>query len=191
MSETAEPSVEEILAQMEAAEKAPEPGTLKRSDIIHRGDDEVPVPIRAAALKSAGYRYIYDRVTGQRSNTNVNMLPSQLKKKHPDGSLVFTTVNPKIAPKAGKHKCPLHAELPERGLYDGMGLPVCRKANLVNEHQVELHMKHRHPTAYAAIKDLKDRAEKAEDRALQRETLAAMTALVAQAAPKGKTEKAA
>jgi hypothetical protein len=170
-----EPSVDEILAQMQDAKPAPEPGTLRVRDVLHKGDEEVPVPVRASALNSAGYRFIYDTKTGERSITNRNMLPAQLQKKRPDGTPYFTVRQPKVESKIQAQKCWLHAESAERELFDAMGLPVCAKANLANAHQAELHVKKKHPAAYAAIKDAREKAEKEQDRALQRRMLEAMT----------------
>jgi hypothetical protein len=173
-----EMTVEEILAQMEGAVPAAEPGTLKPRDILHRGDDELPAQMMAGALTSAGYSYIWDRVTGERSLTNNNMLPTQLRKKHPDGARVFTTMPPKdaagnvIVPHRGTHKCLLHADSPSRAVYDAMGLPTCRKANLTSNFQVRLHMQHRHKMAWDAIEEERTRAEKDTDRAFQQQVIA-------------------
>ena len=70
------------------ASPADEPGTLPRDQIIHRGDAELPVPMVASAMESAGYTYIWDTQSFERSITNNNMLPTQLRKRRTDGSLV-------------------------------------------------------------------------------------------------------
>jgi hypothetical protein len=155
------------------AEAAPEPGTLKVKEILHRGDEELPAPMVAGALQSAGYVYIYDSRTGERSLTNRNMLPTQLQKKRDDGTPVFTVVKPQAQPARGTLKCLLHPDQPERAQYDALGLPVCLKSNLTSPYQVEQHMRHRHPTEWATIEEERKRKEKEEDREFQRSLLAA------------------
>ncbi|MDO8706413.1 MAG: hypothetical protein Q7J84_15850, partial [Sulfuricaulis sp.] len=113
-----------LIEEMMEAEKAPEPGTLHIKDILHRGDEDVPVPIVLGALESAGYAFLYDTKSGERSLTNRNMLQAQLKKTREDGSRVFTTRVPRdakgklIEPKRGAVKCLLHADGPNRAEYD-------------------------------------------------------------------------
>lgn len=162
-----------VLEQMMTAEEAPEPGTWSIRDVIHRGDDEVPAPIVASALQSAGYTYLYDTKTGERSLTNNNMLHAQLSKKREDGSRVFSTVPPTangriVKPKRGTLKCLLHADDSQREHYDELGLPTCPKANLTSKHQVMLHMRHRHKMEWETIEQERQEAEKAADRAFQR-----------------------
>lgn len=161
-----------LVEQMGLAEAAPEPGVLKPNSVVHRGDEELPAPMAMARLESAGYVYIYDTRTGERSLTNRNMLPMQLKKSRPDGAPLFTAKNPGISPKRGKFRCLLHAEHADRPHYDAMGLPTCRKAGILSPYEVQRHMEHRHRVEWGAIeKDRNDR-EKEEERAFQRGLLA-------------------
>ncbi len=163
-------ALEELLRM---AEGAPEPGTLSARQILHRGDDDLPAPMVASALSSAGYAFIYDTRTGERSLTNRNMLPSQLKKKRPDGTSVFTTRRPKVRPARGSHTCLLHPSRPERAHFDELGLPKCPKANLTSAHQVKRHMMNRHKVEWATIEEERVRREKAEEREFQRTLLSA------------------
>jgi len=169
-------SAEQILAQMEAAERAPEPGTTSVSAIIHSGDDDVPVQMRVNALRSAGYSYVYHTRTGERAVVNRNMMPAQLRKTLPDGSLAFSIVKPAIPPRRGASLCMLHKDHPRRAEFDLMGLPVCPKGTLVSDVQVELHMQHKHKSSWAAIEKKRERLEKDEDRQLQRAFMQAVTA---------------
>ncbi len=148
--------IEEMLRK---AEKADEPGELSRNRLIHSGDEELPAPMVATALKSAGYTYIYNRKTGERSITNNNMLPTQLKKKNEDGSYVFTLSKPEFKPKRGTLKCMLHAEDPNRAHYDELGFPTCKKSNLVSPFQVSMHMQKRHKAEWAALQQEKKEKE--------------------------------
>lgn len=151
------------------AEATSEPGTMKRSDVIHRSDEEVPSPMITSALESAGYVYIYDRKTGERSVCNKNMLSQHLKKKR-NGEYVFTTK--KMSPPAkGTHKCMLHPDDPNREHYDQLGLPVCRKANLASPFQVKRHMQKRHKQEWATIESEKQEAKEQRDREFQESLL--------------------
>jgi len=134
--------------------------------VIEPNSEEIHM--EAMTLISAGYSYIYDRKTGERSKTNNNMLPMQLQKKNPDGSLRFTTKKPPFEPKRGAYKCLLHADDPNRAHYTDMGLPVCKKHNLINPHQRTIHMQKRHKVEWAAIEAERIERERQEDREFQR-----------------------
>lgn len=148
------------------AEQAAEPGTMTKGQTIE-GD----VPMTTMDLKSAGYVYVYDTRTGERSICNRNMLTAQLKKKRPDGSNVFTTANPGIEVKRGTYKCMLHPDGPNRAHYDELGLAVCRKANLTSPFQVKRHMQKRHHVEWETLEEERKDMEKQEDREFQRRML--------------------
>ena len=149
-----------IEEQMREAEVAPE------SEV--KIDEAEPLtPMSPVKMQSAGYVYIYDTVTHERSVCNRNMLAGHLRKKRPDGSIVFTTRKPLVAPKRGALKCMLHPDEPNRYHYDELGLATCRKANLASLYQVQRHMIKRHKMEYATIKEELDREEKAKERKLR------------------------
>lgn len=156
--------IEEMIRGAEGAE---EPGEIVRQRVIHEGDEDLPVPMVATKLVSAGYVYIYDTETGECSLTNRNMLPAQLKKKRPDGSNVFTTLKPAIPPKRGNLKCMLHPKGSNRKHYDELGLAVCPKDNLTSPFQVRRHMEKRHKMEWGAIEQERIDAEKKQDREFQ------------------------
>ncbi len=139
---------EEILR---TATPAPEPGSAEK--IIKDNVQGNPVELTITELTSAGYTYMWDTRTGERSLTNNNMLRQQLQKKRPDGSFVFTLTNPNIKVKRGEYKCMLHQDDPKRAEYDKLGLPVCKKSNLTNPYEVRRHMQKRHPSAWEAIEE--------------------------------------
>lgn len=180
-----------IAELMETAAPAPEPSsTLSMRELLHRGDDEYPAPVVAKSLTSAGYVFLYDTRTGDRSLTNRNMLPSQLKKKREDGSRVFTTRPPKAAdgkvlqPKVGSHRCFLHPSDPDRALYDSLGLPICLKANLRNDFQAKRHAENRHRGEWRTVEDVRQRTEKEQDRSFQRQMMEAVASLAGNATKK-------
>lgn len=159
-----------IIEQMvKEATSAPEPGTLKSGQVISKGDDDISSPQVLNRLKSAGYVYIWDTVTGELSVTNANMLRQQLGKKREDGSTVFTTINPHITVKRGTLKCMLHKDDPNRKHYDELGLAVCPKDNLTAPYQVLRHMMKRHHQEWATLEQERQNAERESDRAFQRQ----------------------
>jgi hypothetical protein len=158
----------EMLEEMlRDAKRAGHPSDEPR--VVEEADNSTPMVARKES--SAGYVYIYDTRTGECSVTNRNMLPAQLEKRRADGSLVFTTKKPAVAPKRGTIKCMLHPDNPNRAHYDALGLPTCRKSNLTSLHQLKQHMRHRHPVEWATIEDERKEAEKAKEREFQRSLL--------------------
>ena len=81
-------AIEEMLRD---AEDAAEPGDMATGQVISRRDD---MTMTTSQLQSAGWVYVYDTVTADRSVVNRNMLPQQLQKQRPDGSYVFSTRKP-------------------------------------------------------------------------------------------------
>lgn len=160
---------QELIEEMERdAEVAAEPGELKAKQILHKGDDELPSPMMATEIKSAGYVYIYDTRTGDRSLCNRNMLVQHLKKKRDDGSLVFTTKDPEFRPPKGTLKCMLHKDSPDRAHYDELGLATCTKNNLKSKYQVIRHMQKRHKMEWETIEQERKDREREDDRDFQR-----------------------
>lgn len=151
-------SIEE---QMNTAQVAPEPavGNLESGDVGAMSLKE---------LTSAGWVYVWNTKTGDRSICNRNMLRKQLKKRHPDGTPAFTTSEPSIKPYRGTFKCLLHPDGENRAHYDEIGLPVCRKSNITSKHMVERHMQKRHKMEWEVIKAEKAEREKQEDREFQK-----------------------
>ena len=160
-----------IVEEMQVAKAAPEPGMEGLKEGIGGSDLPIEAKPKIKWISSAGYVYVWDNQTGERSTINRNMLPTQLKKVRPDGSRIFTTIDPKIPVKRGNLKCMLHAKDPNRSHYDVLGLPVCRKENLASPYQVKRHMQKRHPQEWEAIQEEITRKGKEEDRELRRAVL--------------------
>ncbi len=163
------------LTQMEemlrGANTASEPGALTKGAVVP--DTKGNLALGIIELKSAGYVWIYDTLTGEPSKVNRNMLPSKLKQKRADGSFVFS-LRQLIQPARGTFKCLLHPERAEREYYDSLGLAVCQKSNLTSPFQVERHMIKRHKVEWETLKSERDRKEKQEDRELQRQMVSTM-----------------
>lgn len=162
------------------AQNVPEPGTLSAGDVINKSsNEEAPFPMVAKEVTSAGYMPVYDRVTGDPSIINRNMLPNVLKKRNPQtGNLVFTMRDPGFRPPVGTYKCDLHKDSPLREKFDALGMATCRKANLKTEWDKMRHMQRRHSQENAMHKEDEyktDRdeakAERKEDRDFQKKLL--------------------
>lgn len=163
-------SPEVLEAMLAMVDQGPEPGSLRPQDVLHRGDGEIPAPMVASTLKSAGYTVVYDKRTGEPSLCNNNMLPAQLRKKDEEGNRVFTWVKPEKEPARGTTRCVLHADRREPWM-DEAGLPTCSKANLTSEYQARMHAQHRHKSEWAAIELRRKEEIEKEDRAARQALL--------------------
>ena len=177
----AEQENEEILSLLQGQDTL-EPGNPLGEDVEHGKDSELSSTV--SAVTSAGYVTVFDRVTGDPSVVNRNMLPTQLKKRHPETkALVFTIVDPGIRPPVGTFKCMLHKDASERSIFNELGIATCKKANLKSAYQQTRHMTRRHKDEWALIQDIKARESEAEwksrqdeDRTFQRAILEKLTA---------------
>ena len=159
-------AIEEMLRD---AEDAAEPGDMATGQVISRRDD---MTMTTSQLQSAGWVYVYDTRTADRSVVNRNMLPQQLQKQRPDGSYVFSTRKPEgIEIIVGALNCFLHADDPNREKHNRMGLVTCIKIGFLNELDRANHMRYRHPRAYATLENERVR----EDREAERQDRLALT----------------
>ena len=156
--------IQEMLRDAETAEVSSE---IKEHPVINEGTSEMPAPMVAKEISSAGYRYVYNRVTGEKIPVLYYMVPQVLRKKDASGKLRFTVYNPGVKQKKGTHKCWLHPDSPNRDHFDELGFRSCKKANLINPYQVTQHMKRKHPQEFAAIEEERKERERQEDRKLQ------------------------
>ena len=179
MTTNNEPAIEEM---MRDAEMADEPGDMKAGVVISATAD---MPMSTAELQSAGYVYVYDTRTADRSVVNRNMLQQQLEKRRVDGSFAFSTRKPEgIEPLVGTIKCFLHEDDPNRGKYASMGRVRCRKSNFFTELDRERHLRFRHPRAWATLESERTRGERDAAR-LERIALTETNRNMAQAREKG------
>ena len=175
--------LEEVISQV----KAEEPGTTKVGDIVETSQDvaDEGIPIVVQSIESAGYAYLWNTRTGDRSRFNKNMLAgpqSVLVRKWPDDPLKGRAIwsnapvkNPPLPIKAGTLKCMLHKDSPERDTYNDMGFAICPKDNLASPYQVRRHMMKKHKDEWAAVEQIKADVEKEEDRMLRRAQTEALT----------------
>ena len=168
-----------IIEQVQSAKAAPEPGMKGLKDDIRSSGKDIPIEAgidtrpKIKWLSSAGYVYVWDNQTGERSTINRNMLEAQLKKRRPDGSRIFTTIDPKIPVVRGNYKCMLHAKHEDRKKWEHIVFIYCKKDNLRNPYEVRRHMEKRHPQEWKAIQEEITRKEKEEEREFRRSLVGA------------------
>ena len=150
------------------AKKAQLPSELEKNPIVHKGDASLEAPMTVKEISGSGYVYVWDTRSYEKIPILYYMLSSKLRQRRPDGSFMFTTTDPKKEPKHGTIICMLHEDYKDRKHFAELGFRICRKANITNQYQLELHMKKKHPQEWAAIKDELDKRQKDEDRELQR-----------------------
>ena len=159
-------AIEEMLRD---AEDAAEPGDMTSGQVISQSAE---MTMTTSQLQSAGWVYVYDTVTADRSVVNRNMLPQQLQKQRLDGSYFFSTRKPEgIEPVMGDINCLLHVDDPDREKHNRMGLVTCVKIGFLNELDRANHMRYRHPRAYATLENERVR----EDREAERQERLALT----------------
>ena len=167
-------AIEEMLRD---AEEAVEPGDMVAGQVIGRSDE---MTLTTSQLQSAGWVYVYNVQTGSESVINRNMLQQQLEKRHTDGSYLFSTQRPAGIPTPNATvKCTLHADGPDRAKYDGMGLIVCAKSNLLTETDRDTHVERRHPRAWATLKGEERRQEREDTRSERRAMMEILNAMSA------------
>ncbi len=167
-------AIEEMLRD---AEEAGEPGDMVEGQVIGRSEGAT---LTTSQLQSAGWVYVYNVQTGSESVINRNMLPQQLEKRHADGSYLFSTQRPANASRPNANvKCTLHPDGPDRAKYDGMGLIVCEKDNLLTDMDRDTHVKRRHPRAWATLEGEERRQEREDTRTDRRAMMEILNAISA------------
>ncbi len=147
---------------------------------------------------------IYSTFDGAKSVVLVSMLGKQMRKRfgpqHAEvpssmwGKQAFSMAQTERGREAQakllKLKCMFHADHPMREELNEMGLMMqCRKANMPTESHVQQHAQNRHPAEFKAAKTHSDKAERDEDRQMQRELSKQLGEIAKAAAPKRKTAK--
>lgn len=166
-------------AVMPPSTDVPEPGM--ENTVVNSPSADNPAPMVVSVESSAGWRNVFRRDTGEPVAINMNMMAAQLAKRFPmhhatmAGELAFQQSDPGFRPTPGSLKCGLHADSPDREIFDKMGLPLCKKSNLNTTVDVRTHMQHRHSAEWEAIEEIKQEGIREEER-LVRKTIIANTA---------------
>ena len=167
-------AIEEMLRD---AEEAVEPGDMAAGQVIGRSEGAT---LTTSQLQSAGWVHVYNMQTGSESVINRNMLQQQLEKRHADGAYLFSTQRPTNIPRPNANiKCTLHPDGPDRAKYDGMGLIVCDKDNLLTDMDRDTLVKRRHPRAWATLEGEERRQEREDTRSERRAMMEILNAMSA------------
>lgn len=138
--------------------------------------------LRSTVTTTAAPLTLWNRATGVPSRATADAIKSLMLRRFPadhpthGGQLVWTTV-PMEQRVTAHLLCPCHPKSEKRALLDSLGAGdiVCaRPGGLKTPIDVERHFQHRHPSAYALLKNHEEeshRREQAENMRLQTEAL--------------------
>ena len=161
----------------EQADSVVPPGYMRSGEIVNRPTDDAPAVMRVSDLRFKGYVQVWDTQTGILSLQPWWLMWQTMRKKRPDGSLVFTRTDPKIAPNHGADLfCPLNPVSSEYPRLKGMGFKPCTKQHIPHEDALMRHVQKSHSRAWEAMERDREERIRQEDRKLQQDMLRAMTA---------------
>jgi len=146
------------------------PAAMQEGEVLSTSNDEFPTKV--SSLRHKGYVPYWDTRTG-----GYNEGPQYLKwqigeMKRPDGSAMYTFVDPKMPPDYGLDLyCPLNSNSPDYDKVKNMGFAECSRRHVPNQNALDLHVQKSHKRAASALAQLKTDAIREEDRDLQRQML--------------------
>jgi hypothetical protein len=146
------------------------PTAMQEEQMISTGADEFPTKV--SSLRHKGYVPYWDTRTGG-YNEGPQYLKWQIGEiKRPDGSTMYTFVDPKMPPDYGLDLyCPLNSQSPEYDKVKNMGFNECPRKHVPNHNALDLHVQKSHKRAFAALAQLRTESMREEDRDLQRQVL--------------------
>jgi|TARA_R110002020_G_scaffold418172_1_gene627427 hypothetical protein len=168
------------------------PAAMQEGEVLSTSNDEFPTKV--SSLRHKGYVPYWDTRTG-----GYNEGPQYLKwqigeMKRPDGSAMYTFVDPKMPPDYGLDLyCPLNSNSPDYDKVKNMGFAECSRRHVPNQNALDLHVQKSHKRAASALAQLKTDAIREEDRDLQRQMLQSNQQLIqsmaSQIAPQAVTKE--
>ena len=168
------------------------PAAMQEGEVLSTSNDEFPTKV--SSLRHKGYVPYWDTRTG-----GYNEGPQYLKwqigeMKRPDGSAMYTFVDPKMPPDYGLDlSCPLNSNSPDYDKVKNMGFAECSRRHVPNQNALDLHVQKSHKRAASALAQLKTDAIREEDRDLQRQMLQSNQQLIqsmaSQIAPQAVTKE--
>ena len=168
------------------------PAAMQEGEVLSTSNDEFPTKV--SSLRHKGYVPYWDTRTG-----GYNEGPQYLKwqigeMKRPDGSAMYTFVDPKMPPDYGLDLySPLNSNSPDYDKVKNMGFAECSRRHVPNQNALDLHVQKSHKRAASALAQLKTDAIREEDRDLQRQMLQSnqqlIQSLAGQVAPQAVTQE--
>ena len=180
-------SWEEAISRVQTA-----PPAMQEGEVISSASDEMPSKVKS--LRHKGYVPYWDTKTGGYNECPQYMRWQIGEIKRPDGSTMYTFVDPKIPPDYGLDLyCPLNSKSPDYDKVKNMGFVECSRRHVPNQNALDLHVQKSHKRAASALAQLKTDAIREEDRDLQRQMLQSNQQLIqsmaSQIAPQAVTKE--
>jgi|TARA_R100000093_G_C1945469_1_gene74247 hypothetical protein len=184
-------SWEEAVGRVSEGEQTA-PAAMQEGEMLSTAADEFAT--RVSSLRHKGYVPYWDTKTGVYNECPQYMRWQIGEIKHPDGSPMYTFVDPKIPPDHGLDLfCPLNPNSPTYEKVQNLGFVACRKKHIPNHNALDMHVQKSHKRAAAALEQLKTDAIREEDRDLQRQMLQSnqqlIQSLAGQVAPQAVTQE--
>ena len=162
-------SWEEAVGRVSEGEQTA-PAAMQEGEMLSSAADEFPTKV--SSLRHKGYVPYWDTRTGGYNECPQYMRWQIGEIKRPDGSTMYTFVDPKITPDYGLDLyCPLNPKSPEYDKVRNMGFNECPRKHVPNHNALDLHVQKSHKRAFAALAQLRTDAIRDEDRDLQRQML--------------------
>ena len=162
-------SWEEAISRVSDGEQTAPPA-MQEGEVISSASDEFPTKVKS--LRHKGYVPYWDTRTGGYNECPQYMRWQIGEIKRPDGSTMYTFVDPKIPPDYGLALyCPLNSKSPDYDKVKNMGFAECSRKHVPNQNALDLHVQKSHKRAASALAQLKTDAIREEDRDLQRQML--------------------
>jgi len=148
------------------------------SEISHRDPETDQV------IPGNGFRWFFDTRTGEPRRIHRHHWKTVREKKYTDsdypewiGKPAFSLVKTKEFI-LGTSLCYLHPHHPDKWTERIRGLRPCMSSHLANDYEADRHSRLAHKSEWAAIENLREREERAEDREIQRRSVETNEALV-------------
>jgi hypothetical protein len=175
-----------VAGEADAAPESPEgvspDSFMQEGDIINAPSSEAPLAMRLSELRYKGYVRVWNTKTGDTSLQPWWLLWQTFRKKHPDGSLVFTRTDPKIPPNHGEDwHCPMNPNAPDDPRFVAvktMGFKECKKQHIPHLDALYQHLRKSHKRAWDAMERDEEERTREEGLSLQRESIATQQAFM-------------
>ena len=131
-------SWEEAISRVQTA-----PPAMQEGEVISSASDEMPSKVKS--LRHKGYVPYWDTKTGGYNECPQYMRWQIGEIKRPDGSTMYTFVDPKIPPDYGLDLyCPLNSKSPDYDKVKNMGFVECSRRHVPNQNALDLHVQKSH-----------------------------------------------
>ena len=132
-------SWEEAISRVSDGEQTAPPA-MQEGEVISSASDEFPTKVKS--LRHKGYVPYWDTRTGGYNECPQYMRWQIGEIKRPDGSTMYTFVDPKIPPDYGLDLyCPLNSKSPDYDKVKNMGFAECSRKHVPNQNALMPYVK--------------------------------------------------